>query len=384
MSRTYLSPLFSSHFLPGHHSLSPPLRWSTRRILRILLLLMTSTDEQDLVRGEAGVTTDDQTNANARRAAGEFVRGVSTARNWIGSPQYPPAAGRYHLYVANNCPWCHRVLLARSILGLQDVITVDVLFPNRSSEDEPLGPNLWKFEPQGQVGLNGKHVQFESCTNDSVFGKKYVQEIYQAAGIQDQKSVPILFDKESRTVVNNESAEILRMFATYFRSFSKTDLDIYPDDKVEEINKMNDWIYADIANGSYKAGFSSSQDVYETAYRKFFNALNRLEEIFARQTFLVGDTVTEADIRLFPPLFRLDPVYYARFKLNEKYLWEYPHTWRWMGDMMKLPGLEPVANAEYLQHCKQGYFGRTGNGTVPLGPPGYPECYKEKHWSHEQ
>jgi len=346
---------------------------------------MSGNDADALVKGAAGITTDDQTNAEERRAKGEFVRGVSTARNWITTDgPYPPEKDRYHLYVAYNCPWCHRVLLGRSIMGLENVITVDVVFPNRSSEDEPPGPNLWKFCPEGQVGMNGKFVSFPSCTEDTVNGKKYVKEIYELAGIHDQKSLPKLFDKKTKTIVNNESSEILRMMGTAFKPLATRDVDLYPSGKeFVRIDKINDWVYTDIANGSYKAGFSSNQDVYEAAYEKFFRALDRLEIILCELPFLVGDKITEADIRLFPALFRFDPVYYSRFKLNKHNLWEYRNVWRWMQRMMALPGMEPVSNAEYLQHCKQGYFGRTGNGTVPVGPAGYPECYKEPHWTHE-
>eukprot|EP00980_Cylindrotheca_fusiformis_P004151 scaffold909_cov135-Cylindrotheca_fusiformis.AAC.8 len=331
------------------------------------------------VSGAAGVTTDDQTNAAERRAKGEFVRGVSSARNWISSEEgarYPPAKGRYHLYVAYNCPWCHRVLLARAMLGLEDVVTVDVLYPNRSNEDEPRGANLWKFCPEGQVCLNGRHMRFPECTVDSVLGKTYVKEVYESAGIDDQKSVPILFDKETKTVVNNESAEIVRMLGTAMKEFQTTDIELYPSDKTEEIDGLNDWIYKHIANGSYKAGFSSNQDVYETAYKNYFEALASLDSLLGTKKFLVGDKPTEADLRLLPPLFRHDPVYYNRFKLNKSYLWEYKNVWRWMGDMVSLPGMDSVSSASYLAHCKQGYFGRTGNGTVPIGPEGYPECYK--------
>lgn len=268
-------------------------------------------------------------------------------------------------------------------MGLEDVITVDVLFPNRSTEDEPRGANLWKFEPDGQVGMNDRHAFFPSCTIDTVLGKKYIKEVYEASGIDDQKSVPILFDKVTKQVVNNESAEILRMFGTVFRPLAKhKDVCLYPDDKKEEIDALNDWIYTSIANGSYKAGFSSSQEVYEAAYEKFFVAMEELDMILSKKRFLVGESVTEADLRLFPPMFRFDAVYYTRFKLNKKMLWEYKHIWRWMGDMMRLSGMGPVSSKEYLAHCKQGYFGRSGNGTVPFGPEGYPECMLTKHWSH--
>jgi len=339
----------------------------------------------DKVVGAAGITTDDQTNAKERRAKGEFVRGVSSARNWIeANGDFSPAKGRYHLYVAYNCPWCHRVLLARAMLGLEDAITVDVLFPNRSTDQEPLGPNLWKFCTEGQIGMNGRQTQFPECTDDSVNQKKYATEIYQLAGITDQKSVPILFDKEQNIVVNNESAEIVRMFATAMKPFHTREIDLYPSDKATEITELNDWIYKEVANGSYKAGFSSNQDVYEKAYSTYFAALDKLDNILATNIFLTGVAVSEADLRLFPTLFRHDPVYYNRFKLNEHYLWEYKNLWRWMGDMVNLDGMEPVSNAGYLAHCKQGYFGRSGNGTIPVGPASYPECYKKPNWPHEE
>ena len=260
---------------------------------------------------------------------------------------------------------CHRVLVARALLGLQDAISVNVVYPNRSNDDEPLGGGLWKFLPNGQVGLNGRHVSFPECTTDSVFGKTYVKEIYETAGISDQKSVPILLDKETKTIVSNESAEIVRMLAVSMKDFGTTGLELFPADLATQIDEMNDWIYKTVANGSYKAGFSSNQDVYEAAYESYFESLEKLDTILGKHKFLMGPSVTEADVRLFPPIFRHDPVYYNRFKLNEKYLWEYPNLWRWMSDMVSLPGMEDVSDASYLAHCKQGYFGRTGNGTIP-------------------
>jgi glutathionyl-hydroquinone reductase len=197
----------------------------------------------------------------------------------------------------------------------------------------------------------------------------------------DQKSVPVLLDKETKTIVSNESAEIVRMLATEMTEFfGNGPFDLYPLDRRQTIDELNDWIYTAIANGSYKAGFSSNQEVYEAAYVTYFEALDQLDTLLKDSKFLTGSTVTEADIRLFPPLFRHDPVYYNRFKLNKKYLWEYPNIWKWMSDMVALPGMESVSNAAYLAHCKQGYFGRTGNGTIPVGPEGYPECYRDPCW----
>lgn len=361
---------------------------------------VTAPNSDNLVIGAAGLTTDDQTNAAQRRLQGEFVRGISSARHWISKqapttdennselpppPHYPPASGRYHMIVAYNCPWCHRILVARALLGLEEAITVDVVYPNRSNDDEPLGPNLWKFCPEGQdvpIGWNQRLAQFPECTMDTVFGGEvYVKTIYERCGVLDQKSVPILLDRKTKTIVNNESAEIVRMLGTEMKEFgTNSGIDLYPTAQRDKIDQINDWIYTTIANGSYKAGFSSNQDIYEAAFASYFEALDQLDDMLKQSRFLVGSTVTEADVRLFPPLFRHDPIYYNRFKLNHKYLWEYPNIWRWMSDMVALPGMDAVSNAGYLAHCKQGYFGRTGNGTIPVGPTGYPDCFRDPNW----
>jgi putative glutathione S-transferase len=269
--------------------------------------------------------------------------------------------------------------LARTILGLENAITVDVLFPNRSTEKDS-----WQFAPDGITTMNGRFTNFPECTSDSVCGgQQYINDIYEMCGV-NQKSVPILFDKETMTIVNNESSEIVRMFETemkQFSSYGQKVLDLYPQSKSKQIDELNDWIYTDITNGSYKAGFSSNQDVYETAYIKYFDALSRLDKMLSSSKYLTGDDVTEADLRLFPTLYRHDPIYYSRFKLNEAYLWEYPNLWRWLGDMMNLDGMD-MNDSKYLAHAKQGYFGRTGNGTIPVGPRGYPDCYKVSGWKN--
>jgi glutathionyl-hydroquinone reductase len=269
--------------------------------------------------------------------------------------------------------------LARSVLGLEEVITVDVLFPNPSTDEDVRGLYMWMFAPDGVQTMNGRWTQFPECTADTVNGKTFVKEVYEMSGLYDQKSVPILFDKQTKTVVSNESAEIMRMMATEMKILSSRNsddaVDLYPPDKAKEIDDINDWVYKDLNNGVYKAGFSTNQDVYETAYENYFAAMKLLDDMLATRQFLTGDKVTEADLRLFPTLFRHDPIYYSRFKLNQAYLWESSNLWRWMGDMMKLEGMEQWSNATYLAHCKQGYFGITDNGTIPVGPPNYPDCY---------
>jgi putative glutathione S-transferase len=331
------------------------------------------------VVGVAGVTTDDQTNAAERRAAGEFVRGVSSARNMIGSAEFPAEAGRYHLYVAFNCPWCHRVAIIRSILGLEDAISMDVLFPGRTSADDERGENLWRFAPDGVVTMNKRHVSFPECTVDTAAGgKKYVVDIYAESGL-DQKSVPILFDKKGKVVVNNESSEIMLMFETVMLPFAKRPLNLCPSEHRAKMEEVNTWIYTDINNGAYKAGFSSDQTIYEAAYAAYFAAIEKmermLEEVSGESRFLLGQNVSDSDVRAFATMWRHDPIYHNRMKLNQAFLWEYPRVWAWMGDMMSLPGMEAVAGEHILKQAKQGYFGRTGNGVVPIGPTGYPQCY---------
>jgi putative glutathione S-transferase len=328
-------------------------------------------------------TQEDQSDAKARRARGEFVRGVSGFRHVIGDPGFPAKPGRYHLFVALNCPWCHRVTLARNVLGLQDSITMDVAFPNRTTEDDCEGPNLWEFAPERIATLTGKPLP--ECTAETGTGNalRLAKQIYRAEGSEEQ-SVPILYDKVAGRIVNNESAEIIRMLdatATALGSSIPTAsrVRLYPDTPTAraEIHDLNDLIYRTINNGAYKAGFSSDQGVYAAAFDAYFETLILLDSLLSDgRAFLTGGHFTEADLRLFPTLYRHDPVYYVRMKLNGARILDYPHIWRWLCRVYALPG---IANAGSLVHCRQGYFGRSWNGVVPAGPlkpMAYPEAYE--------
>ena len=330
---------------------------------------------------------ESQTDAAARRKKGEFVRGVSGFRNVLGEDsEFPAEANRYHLFVALNCPWCHRVTLARNILGLAESITLDVAFPNRTTEGDPVGPNLWEFNPGRVSTLTGGTLP--ECTAETATGKKLrlTRQVYQAEGSQEN-SVPILYDRKSKRIVANESADIIRMLNKQARALgsSLADADrpdLYPegDENLnlrDEIDRLNDQIYVNINNGAYKAGFSSRQDVYAAAFESYFDTLADLEKLLAidNRPFLTGDKFTEADLRLFPTLYRHDPVYYVRMKLNGGKILDYPHLWRWLCRVYGLPG---VAESNSLVHCRQGYFGRSWNNVVPLGPlqpMTYPEAY---------
>lgn len=330
---------------------------------------------------------ESQADALTRRESGEFVRGVSGFRSVIGDPDFAPEPGRYHLFVAFNCPWCHRVSLARNVLGLQDSITMDVAFPSRTDEDDPAGPNLWQFSPARIATLTG--APLPECTSDTGTGKavRLVKEIYAAEGSAEQ-SVPVLFDKKTRRIVNNESAEIIRMLDAQAGALSSNMPDrpeLYPGNSAlrNEIDVLNETIYSAINNGAYKAGFSSDQQVYAAAFHTYFETLGRLDAIMAadERPFLTGDKFTEADLRLFPTLYRHDPIYYLRMKLNGARVLDYHHLWRWLCRVYALPG---IAQSNSLIHCKQGYFGRTWNRVVPLGPlmpMSYPQAYKHPELS---
>jgi putative glutathione S-transferase len=329
---------------------------------------------------------ESQKDAAARRAKGEFVRGVSGFRSVLGQdPDFPAEPDRYHLFVAFNCPWCHRVTLARNVLGLQDSITMDVAFPSRTTENDPIEPNRWEFNPTRVASLTG--ATLPECTYETATGQNFrlARQIYQAEG-SPEASVPILYDKKTKRIVTNESADIIRMLNAQASALGSTVADgqrpdLYPagdeaDALRQEIDALNADIYVGINNGAYKAGFSSDQAIYAAAFTQYFGTLGALEQRLSDgRPFLTGDAFTEADLRLFPTLFRHDPVYYVRMKLNGARILDYPHLWRWLCRVYAMSG---VAQSNSLVHCRQGYFGRSWNNVVPLGPL-YPMTYPEAY-----
>lgn len=271
--------------------------------------------------------------------AGDFVRGKSGFRGRIDAPE----PGRYHVYIANNCPWCHRVALTRAVKGLQDDISLGLMYFRRDPE------RGWRFRPD-QPGFGP----------DEVNGITFIRELYEAVGSKE-KSVPVLWDKHERRIVSNESAEIIRMIDDAWPDRGPR---LAPPELLPEIDRHNAWIWRDINNGAYKAGFAKTQAAYERGEKRFFAAFDRLERLLSTRRFVCGDRLTEADLRLYPTLFRFDPIYTTRFKLNRRFLRDYLHLPRWLDDVGAVPG---VAEASNLDHCKRGYFGRHGNNMVPPG-----------------
>ncbi|KNC53205.1 glutathione S-transferase domain-containing protein [Thecamonas trahens ATCC 50062] len=299
------------------------------------------------------VSADDAVNEDqdADRGRGEWVRGLSELRAWIGPDDDYPVAGdqRYVLYAPFNCPWSHRTLLARAIKGLDDAIGLVVVYFRRDADSR------WQINPA-----------VPGCTADVYEGIAKITELY-AASNSDERSVPVLWDTKTKQIVNNESADIVRIFNSSFADLATNSIDLYPADAADEIDRLNLLVYQRVANGAYKAGFASSQAAYDRAYDRYFRALEYLDGvILADREWLAGTPhPTEADLKLFPPIFRHDDVYFSRFKLNKNKLAAYPNLAAWRDRMLAFPG---VAAASNLDHARNGYFGRTGSEIVPAGP----------------
>ncbi len=296
-----------------------------------------------------------------RTEAGRFVRPTTRFRNWVtedGSPGpsgeggFAAARGRYHLYVALSCPWAHRTVIFRMLKGLEEVVSMSVV--------EPLyGPHGWRFG-------NGP-----GAIPDSANGKSELAEIYLLADprFTGRVSVPTLWDKDRKTIVNNESAEIIRMFNGAFGRFTNVRTDYYPQALRAEIDRVNELVYGNINNGVYRAGFATTQEAYEEAFRGVFSALDELEQRLSRQRYLVGPHITEADWRLFCTLIRFDAVYYSHFKCNLRRIGDYPNLSNYVRDLYQQPGIAATVN---MDHIKRHYYGSQPHvnptGIVPLGP----------------
>lgn len=288
---------------------------------------------------------------------GEFVRHQTGFRDQVradGSSVFEPASGRYHLYVSYACPWAHRTLITRKLKGLEDAISFDVV--------SPLLPNTgWSFDDS-----------FPGSTGDSVnkFGDLRQTYLTSNPAFNGAVTVPVLLDKETGRIVNNESAEIIRMLNAEFQDFAdNSDADLYPDDKREQIDELNDWIYPNINNGVYRCGFATKQQAYSKAFAELFAALDRVEDILATSRYLAGPELTEADVRLFTTLVRFDSVYVAHFKTNLRRMVDYPNIWGYTRDIYQLPGIAETVN---MTHIKSHYFEShthiNPNGIVPDGP----------------
>jgi putative glutathione S-transferase len=275
-------------------------------------------------------------------------RGAVTAQ---GGP-FPAQAGRYHLYVSHACPWAHRTMIFRTLKKLEDAITVSVVSPL-------MGPQGWTFETA------------EGYSGDSVNGARKLGEIYLIADpkYSGRVTVPVLWDKETRGVVNNESSEIIRMLNSAFGACTPDRTDYYPQDLRAEIDTVNADVYANINNGVYRAGFATTQDAYEEAVRALFAALDRMEARLSGQRYLAGSAITEADWRLFTTLVRFDAVYFGHFKCNIRRIVDYWNLSNYLRELYQVPG---VAETVHLDHIKRHYYWShvqiNPTRIVPVGP----------------
>ena len=287
---------------------------------------------------------------------GGFVRQTSTFRNWItpdgsagptGEGGFPAEAGRYHLHVALICPWASRTLMGRTLKGLEDVISVSVVQPELTDQG-------WRFPER-----------------DAATGATHVHEIYTRAdpAINGRATVPVLWDTVRATIVNNESADILRMMSTGFGDLADPTVDLYPADCRDAINALSSRLYTDFNNGVYRAGFATTQEAYDEAVETVFATLDGLESrLQAGGPFLIGARFTEADIRLFVTLVRFDLAYHGLFKCNLRRIIDYPALQAYLQRVLALPGVRETVNAD---HIKRGYYSIKAlnpSGIVPRGP----------------
>jgi putative glutathione S-transferase len=293
---------------------------------------------------------------DTRATGGRFVRPETSFHDRIETApgaRFAPEAGRYRLYVSLACPWAHRTLIVRAMKGLEEALPISVVNPLMLERG-------WTFDPGPGV------------VADPVFGARYLYEIYQRAqaGYTGRVTVPVLWDTRENAIVNNESSEILRMLARDFDAFATRPLhDLYPPAHRAEIDALNERVYATVNNGVYAAGFATAQGPYEHAVTALFETLDMLEARLATRTWLVGDDVSEADIRLFTTLVRFDAVYVGHFKCNVRRLVDYPNLWRYARRFYQLPH---VAGTVSFAHIKEHYYrshrGINPTGVVPLGP----------------
>jgi putative glutathione S-transferase len=294
-------------------------------------------------------------------SAGRFLRPETAFRNWVtpdgrpgpsGHDGFAAASGRYHLYVSLACPWAHRTLIMRALKGLETIV--------------PISVTHWLMGNQGWTFAAG-----EGVIPDTLFNSRAMHEVYARAdgSYSGRASVPVLWDRHTQTIVNNESAEIIRMFGSAFDAVGAKPGDYYPADKRAEIDAINARVYDTLNNGVYKAGFAATQDAYEDAVIPLFDTLDWLEERLSRSRFLLGASLTEADIRLFTTLIRFDSVYHGHFKCNLRRIVDYRNLWAYTRDIYQWPGIAATVN---LTHIKRHYYMShrqiNPTGIVPMGP----------------
>ena len=298
---------------------------------------------------------------DTKASEGRFEREDAGFRNWVtadgsagptGVGGFKAEANRYHLYVSLACPWAHRTTIYRKLKGLEDMISLSVVHPF-------MGDKGWTFaEGAGVIA-------------DPIVNASYLYEVYVAAkpDYTGRVTVPILWDKKTNTIVSNESSEIIRMLNSAFDEVGATDVSFLPSELLAEIDTINEFVYSAVNNGVYKAGFATTEAAYKEAVVMLFDALDTLEVRLANQRYLLGDTITEADWRLFTTLVRFDAVYVGHFKCNIRRIVDYPNLWGYLRDLYQVPG---IAETVSIEHIKAHYYTSHANinptRIIPVGP----------------
>ena len=298
---------------------------------------------------------------DTKASKGRFVRSESQFRNWVtadgsagptGVGGFRAEPDRYHLYVSLACPWAHRALIFRKLKGLEKLLPL-------SAVNTYMGKEGWTFDPGPGV------------IPDSVNHTKRLYELYTLADpkYSGRSTIPILWDKQQRTIVSNESSDIIRMFNSAFDQVGGNDRDFYPAELRAEIDEINALVYTNVNNGVYRTGFATTQEAYEESFDSLFETLDKLEQRLSKQRYLTGNRITEADWRLFTTLMRFDPVYFGHFKCNQRRIVDYPNLWGFARDLYQTPGVAETLNVDYI---KMHYYGSHANlnpsGIIPKGP----------------
>jgi|TARA_B110001469_G_scaffold77144_1_gene73056 putative glutathione S-transferase len=296
---------------------------------------------------------------------GEYQRKESQFRNWIttdggagisGREGFKAEAGRYHLYVSLACPWAHRTLVFRQLKGLEDLITVSVVHPDMHDKG-------WSFSHDEES------AKLYGTTGDDLYADGYIGEKYlaQDPDYSGVNSVPILWDKKNKVIVNNESSEIIRMFNSAFNEITGNELDFYPEHLREKIDIENELVYHNINNGVYKTGFATTQEAYDKNVTALFSALEKLENKLSKQRYLAGNEITEADWRLWVTLVRFDSVYHTHFKCNLKLIEQYNNIYNFMLELYQMPNIAKTVNEAHIKrHYYASHLAINPYGIVPV------------------
>ena len=289
------------------------------------------------------------------KTGGKFVRSKSQFENQIindENAEFKPESNRYHLYISHACPWAHRTLIFRKLKKLEEHISISVVHPLMLEKG-------WTFQ------------EGEGVIPDNILGSKYMHQIYTTAqkDYTGRVTVPVLWDKKKKTIVNNESSQIIRIFNSAFNNLTGNDDDYYPENIRDQIDKINDDIYHNINNGVYKTGFATTKEAYEETFDALFKSLDNIERILTLTNFLVGNNITEADWRLFTTLIRFDAVYFGHFKCNKKRISDYPKIYKYLQNLFNIEGIKETI---FMNHIKTHYYAShimiNPTGIVPKGP----------------